>query len=243
MSSTTSSLSLQGKFAIVTGISRGIGAGIALELATRGAKTSAASDERAEELISKIKALDNGSSAIKVRADQGQIESPEQIVEDSIYFRGPYRWVKAITETTVEDFTSVHDLNVRGLFLMTQAVIPHLRARGQIVNIGSLAANIGTAGFSVYAATKCAVAALTRSLAAELGPAGHSINCVNPGVVITELADELPDFIEGQKAVTPMENRSGSIDDIAQIVGFLAEEESRWITRQSISATGGFYMN
>ena len=189
-----------------------------------------------------------------MRADLCQIESPEQIVEatrsafgdhiDVLVNNAGTGQVKAITETTVEDFTSVHDLNVRGLFLMTKAVIPHLRAPGRIINIGSLAANVGLAGFGVYAATKCAVVGLTRSLAAELGPAGHSANCVNPGVVITKLADGLPPgFIEGNKALTPMENRSGSIDDIAQIVGFLAEEGSRWITGQSISATGGFYMN
>lgn len=85
---------------------------------------------------------------------------------------------------------------------------------------------------------------LTRSWAAELGPAGHTVNCVNPGVVLTDLAEGLPPvFIEDQASRTPMNNRSGSIDDVAQIVGFLAEEGSRWITGQSISATGGFYMN
>ena len=205
-------------------------------------------------MISKIKALDNGSSAIKVRADLCQLESPEQIVEatrsafgdhiDVLVNNAGKGVVKAIAEITVEDFASLHNLNVRGLFLMTKAVIPHLRAPGRIINIGSLAADMGFAGFSAYSATKCAVVGLTRSLAAELGPAGHSVNCVNPEVVITELTNGLPPgFIEAQKAVTPMENRSGSLDDIAQIVGFLAEERSRWITGQSISATGGFHMN
>ena len=92
---------------------------------------------------------------------------------------------------------------------MTKAVIPHLRAPGRIINIGSMAANAGVAGFSIYGATKGAVVGMTRSMAAELGPAGHSVNCVNPGVVITELVDELPpSFIKRLKALTPMENRS-----------------------------------
>lgn len=215
--------------------------------------TSPGSDERAEELISKVKALDNGSAAIKVRADLRQIESPEQIVEatraafgehiDILVNNAGTGHVKSITETTAEDFASLCDLNVRGLFLMTKAVVPHLRAPGRIINIGSLAASVGFPGFSTYSATKGAVGGLTRAWAAELGPAGHSVNCVNPGVVITELADELPPgFIDAQKALTPMENRSGSIDDVAQIVAFLAEDSSRWITGQSISATGGAYM-
>ncbi|MCJ1468008.1 hypothetical protein MMC07_006634 [Pseudocyphellaria aurata] len=259
MSPINSSLSLQGKVAIVTGASRGIGARLALELATRGAKvvityTSSSSDERAEELVSKIKALKNGSTAIKVRSDLRQIESPEQIVEatrsafgdhiDILVNNAGTGHIKTITETTVEDYASLFDLNVRGLFLMTKAVVPHLRAPGRIINIGSIGGSIGTAGFSTYSATKGAVGGLTRSWAAELGPAGHSVNSVNPGVVITELVDILPPgFLEGQNALTPMENRSGSVDDIAQIVGFLAEDGSRWITGQSISATGGQYMN
>lgn len=83
---------------------------------------------------------------------------------------------------------------------MTKAVVPHLRAPGRIINIGSLAANIGMAGFSIYSATKGAVIALTRSLAAELGPAGHSVNCVNPGVVMTDAVDTLPPgFIEAKE--------------------------------------------
>lgn len=151
--------------------------------------------------------------------------------------------IKTITETTAEDFASLFDLNVRGLFLMTKAVIPHLRAPGRIINIGSLAGSTGMAMFSTYTATKGAVGGLTRSWAAELGPAGHSVNCVDPGVVLTDLAETLPPgMIEDHASRTPMNNRSGSIDDVAQIVGFLAEEGSRWITGQSISATGGYYM-
>lgn len=205
-------------------------------------------------MISKIKALDNGSAAIKVSADLRQVESPDLIVEatrsafgdsiDILINNAGTGHVKTITETTAEDFASLFDLNVRGLFLMTKAVLPYLRAPGRIINIGSLAAHTGLAGFSTYSATKGAVGALTRSWAAELGAAGHSVNAVDPGVVITELSDELPPgFIDAQKAITPMENRSGSIDDVAQIVGFLAEEQSRWITGQFISATGGSYMN
>lgn len=126
---------------------------------------------------------------------------------------------------------------------MTKAVLPHLRAPGRIINIGSVAGSTGMPAFGTYSATKAAVGGLTRGWAAELGPAGHSVNCVDPGVVITELAEHLPPgFIEDHAARTPMKNRSGSIDDIAQIVGFLAEERSRWITGQSISATGGYYM-
>lgn len=215
--------------------------------------TSSSSDERAEEIVSKIKALDNGSAAIKVRADLRQIESPEQIVEatrsafgdhiDILVNNAGTGHVKSIADTTAEDIASLFDLNVRGLFLMTKAVLPHLRAPGRIINIGSVAGSVAMPQFSTYSATKGAVGCLTRAWAGELGPAGHSVNSVNPGVVITELADELPPgFIEAHTALTPM-NRSGTLDDVAQIVSFLAEEQSRWITGQSISASGGFYMN
>ncbi|MCJ1429972.1 hypothetical protein MMC29_007887, partial [Sticta canariensis] len=195
------------KVAIVTGASREIGAEIALELASRGAKSSHITPLKvmngAEELVSKIKALDNGSSAIKVRADLGQIESPEQIVEAARSAFGEHIDI-LINNAAIGQHKTITE---------SMAVVLHLRAPGRIINIGSLAASIGMAGFSIYSATKGALVALTRSLAAELGPAGHSVNCVNPGVVMTDAVDTLPPgYIEANKALTPMENRSGQVE-------------------------------
>ena len=242
--STSAPQSLAGKVAIVTGASRGIGEGLAFELAKRGAKvaityTSDRSTAKTEDLISKIKDLGNGADAIAVQADLRQIESPERIIEKTLAAFGPNVDVlinnagvelnKPMKDTTVEEFASVYDLNVRGTFLMTKAVVPHLRAPGRIINISSVGARSGFANFGAYCSSKAAVEGYTRCWAAELGPDGHTVNAVNPGPVESEMLDNIPEEIKGmQKKNTPVQNRFGTVDDIAQIVGFLAEEGSRW---------------
>lgn len=123
---------------------------------------------------------------------------------------------------------------------MIKAVVPYLRSPGRIINISSIGARSGFGNISLYCASKAAVEGLTRSLADELGSNGHTINAVEPGPVQAELLQSLPkNFVDLQMSLTPMEHRMGTIDDIAQIVAFLAEERSRWITGQSISASGG----
>ncbi len=203
--------------------------------------------------MSKINALNNDSTAIKVQADLRKIESPDQIVEttrsafgdhiDILVNNAGTGHIKGIAETTVEDFAYIHDLNVRAVFLMTKAVVPHLRAPGRIINIGSMFSRQGWANTFAYSSAKAAVEGLTRCFAGELGQAGHTVNCVNPGPVVTSLSEKLPPgFLEAQMAITPLENRAGTLDDIAQTVAFLAEEGSRWITGQCIAAAGGLVM-
>ena len=126
---------------------------------------------------------------------------------------------------------------------MSQAVTPYLGRDGRIINIGSVGARCGFKELSLYCSSKAAVEGLTRVSAAELGPKGHTVNTVNPGPVQTDLLDKIPpDIVAMQKSQTPLENRLGRTDDIAQIVAFLAEEGSRWITGQTISASGGWAM-
>lgn len=124
---------------------------------------------------------------------------------------------------------------------MTAAVIPHLPpSGGRIINIGSYGGRLGVKDFSLYCSSKAALEALARCHAAELGAKGHTVNTVCPGPVPTDMLSLIPkEILEDAAKMTPMENRLGSTDDIAQIVGFLAEEGSRWITGQTISATGG----
>jgi 3-oxoacyl-[acyl-carrier protein] reductase len=151
--------------------------------------------------------------------------------------------VKHLSSITPEDFESVYNINVRGTLLMTQAVLPHLPAGGRIINISSVGARCGFPGLSVYCSSKAAIEGLTRCWAAELGKNGTTVNCVNPGPVQTELVENFPkDIVEQQKINTPIEKRFGTVDDVAKIVSWLAGEDSRWITSQVISASGGWAM-
>lgn len=126
---------------------------------------------------------------------------------------------------------------------MSKEVLPYLRTPGRIINVSSVGARLGLKELSLYCSSKAAVEGMTRCFAAELGHQGHTVNAVNPGPVQTDVLDGIPEeIVEMQKKSTPIENRLGTTDDIAQIVGFLSEESSRWITGQAISASGVFSM-
>ena len=215
--------------------------------------TSSGSETRIDEVVQQITDFGNGAIAIKVQADLRETDAPERIVKatcdvlgdsvDILVNNAGFQATKTLGEISVDDFSKHYDLNVRAIVLMCKAVLPHLRRPGRIINIGSTGARQGFAGLSLYCSSKAALEGLTRCYAAELGPLGHTVNAVNPGPVATDLLQGVPQtIVESQKATTPMENRLGTSDDIAQIVGFLAEERSRWVTGQSISATGGWHM-
>lgn len=201
----------------------------------------------------KIKELGDGSDAIKVQADLRKVGSPDKIVDatrsafgdqiDILVNNAGAGHIKSITESTAEDFDWIFHLNVRAVFLMTKAVLPHLRAPGRIINIGSIFGRQGWANTFSYASAKAAVEGLTRCFAAELGPAGHSVNCISSGPVKTDLAGLLPPgLLDHLVSLTPLQSRVGTADDIAQIVAFLAEEGTRWLTGQTIAAAGGLLM-
>ncbi|KAH6096721.1 hypothetical protein HBI65_096750 [Parastagonospora nodorum] len=251
-------LPLQSKVAIVTGASRGIGAGIALELARRGAKitlvyTSPTSKQLTEKLVLDIKSLKNGSDAKMVQADLSRIDAPEKIVVatleafgdeiDILVNNAGVLTAKPVAETTAEDYAAIFDVNVRAPLLMTKAVVPHLRAPGRIINMSSVGARMGPPQFALYAASKGAIEGMTRSLAEELGDAGHTVNAVAPGPTQSEMLDDVPkDIVENQLKTTAVEHRIGTVDDVARVVAWLASEDARWISGQCISASGGFLM-
>jgi 3-oxoacyl-[acyl-carrier protein] reductase len=150
---------------------------------------------------------------------------------------------KAFSELTIDDYSAVFDVNVRAVFLMSQAVMPHLRKPGRIINISSVGARCGINTASLYSATKGAVEGMTRSLATELGLAGHTVNAVEPGPVESEMLDTVPpEIVELQKKTTPVGNRIGKGNDIAPVVAWLAQEDASWISGQTISASGGYTM-
>ncbi|KAF2707423.1 NAD(P)-binding protein [Pleomassaria siparia CBS 279.74] len=260
MSSKTpsSGLTLQGKVSIVSGSSRGIGASLALELARRGAKvtivyTSPKSEALAKDLVAKIASLENGSQSITVQADLSKVDAGEKIVAatlgafgnqiDILVNNAGVMFDKSIHDSTAEDYAAIFDVNVRGPLLLVKAVVPHLKAPGRIINISSVGARCGFERMALYSASKAALEGMTRGLAAELGGDGTTVNAVEPGPTESDMLDDVPkEIVELQLKTTPVQHRHGTGNDIAQVVAFLASEESRWISGQTISASGGYLM-
>ncbi|KAF2444276.1 NAD(P)-binding protein [Karstenula rhodostoma CBS 690.94] len=249
---------LSGKVAIVTGSSRGIGAGIALELAKKGASvtivfTSPKSEAGAHDVASQIEQLGNDSRAIVVRANLREVDAPDRIVKatleafgtkiDILVNNAGVLFSKSLRKTTADDFAAIFDVNVRAPLLMTKAVEPHLRAPGRIINVSSVGARQGFESLAMYSSSKAAIEGLTRGLAAELGNVGHTVNAVAPGPVVSEMLDDVPqDTVDIQLKTTPVEHHHGTVDDVAQIVAWLSDDSARWVSGQTISASGGYTM-
>jgi 3-oxoacyl-[acyl-carrier protein] reductase len=243
---------LSGKVALVTGASKGIGAAIAKRLAKDGASVVvnyASSKDGAEAVVEAI--VKAGGKAVAVKGDVSKPADAEAIVETAVktYGRldvvvnnsGVYEF-KPLADITPEHFHRHFDINVLGLLLVTQAAAKHLGAGASIINIGSLVTRITPADSAVYTGTKGAVDAITGVLSRELGPKQIRVNTVNPGVIETEgthaagfIGSELVDWAV---ANTPL-GRIGQPDDVANVVSFLASEDSHWVSGQEIFASGG----
>lgn len=148
-----------------------------------------------------------------------------------------------IQSVTLEDYDRVFNLNVRGLMLMTQAVVPYLAPKGRIINLSSVGARFGFKNISLYSASKAAIEGFTRTWASELGGDGTTVNAVAPGPVPSDMLDKIPkEIIDMQKATTPIEQRLGTTEEIANIVGWLSGPDASWVSGQVICASGGWTM-
>jgi len=243
---------LNGKVAIVTGASKGIGASIAKHMADEGAAVVvnyASSKDGADRVVSEIKS--KGGKAIAVQANVATKLDIERLFSETkkgfgrldilVNNAGVYEF-SPLEEVTEEHFHKHFNLNVLGLILAAKEAVKHFNGGGNIINIGSTASSITPPNTSVYTATKGAVDAVTRTLAKELGPRHIRVNSINPGMVETEGVQaggfNKGDFRNSMEAQTPL-GRIGQVDDIAPAAVFLASDDSAWITGETLRIAGG----
>ena len=243
---------LDGKVAIVTGASKGIGAASAKARGAEGASVVGnylSAKPGAEKVVEAI--TSKGGKAIAVRADVSKAGDAQALIEDTLKAfgrldilvnnSGVYEFapLEAITE---ESFHRQFNTNVLGLLLVTQAAAKHLPEGGSVINIGSVVSRSTPPNSAVYTATKGAVDAITGVLSREFGQRKIRVNSINPGMVETEGAHSAgfigSDFEKAIAAQAPF-GRSGQPDEIADIAVFLASKDARWLTGETLLASGG----
>jgi 3-oxoacyl-[acyl-carrier protein] reductase len=241
---------LQGRRALVTGASRGIGAEIVRRLAADGAAvafTYGRSGREAEKLVDEVKG--DGGTAIAIQADSADAAEVAKSVDDAVAALGGLDVLVNnagvasfgdIETFALAEFDRLVAVNVRAVFTAIQRAVPHLGTDGRIINIGSInAERVPVPGLAVYAMTKGAVASLTRGLARELGPRGITVNNVQPGPIATDMNPDSGEFAEDAKELMAI-GRYGHPSDIAGVVSYLAGPDTGYITGANWNVDGGF---
>lgn len=241
-----------GKVALVTGSSRGIGRAIALKLAADGYDVCInyeKREDRAEEAAALARKL--GSRAVTFQADVSDRDAVERMFSfvrgtlgevDLLVSNAGIAGQVQIQDITKERWDRFFAVNVNGAFNTIQCAVPHMlhEKKGCIITISSMWGLRGASCESAYSATKAALIGFTRSLANELAPSGIRVNCVAPGVIDTEMLDELPEGVKDTLADDTPLGRLGTPEDIADLVAFLASDKAGFITGQVITSDGGF---
>jgi 3-oxoacyl-[acyl-carrier protein] reductase len=240
---------LEGKIALITGGSRGIGAAIAKRLSADGANVAITYTKGAEAAASVVEEIERaGRKAIAIQADAADAEASKTAVEKTVASFGGLDVLvnnagtavpKRFEDTTLEELDRVIDINVRGTFIATQAALKHMKSGGRIIMIGSCVGERAmTPGLVPYSATKGAVKMFTQGLSREVGTRGITVNNIQPGPIDRDLNPAAGDWAAPQKANTALD-RYGSVDEVAALVAFVAGPEASYITGANLTVDGG----
>src|SRR5438094_8504725 len=240
---------LEGKIALITGGSRGIGAAIAKRLAAEGANVAITYTKGADAAASVVKEIERaGRKAIAIQADAADAEAVKAAVEKTVATLGGLDVLvnnagtaipKKFEETTLEEMDRMIDINVRGTFVATQAALKHMKDGGRIIMIGSsVGERMMTPGLVPYSATKGAVKMFTQGLSREVGSRGITVNNIQPGPIDTDLNPAAGEWAVPQKAATALD-RYGHVEEVAALVAFVAGPEASYITGANLTVDGG----
>jgi 3-oxoacyl-[acyl-carrier protein] reductase len=243
------STNLEGKIALITGGSRGIGAAIAKRLAADGANVAITYTKGADAAASVVKEIERaGRKAIAIQADAADADAVKAAVEKTVTTFGRLDILvnnagtavpKRFEETTLEELDRLIAINIRGVFVATQAALKHMKSGGRIISIGSAVGERAlTPGLVPYSATKGAVKMFTQGLSREVAGRGITVNNVQPGPIDTDTNPATGEWAVPQKAFTAL-GRYGHVDEVAALVAFVAGPESSYITGANLNVDGG----
>jgi 3-oxoacyl-[acyl-carrier protein] reductase len=243
------SKALEGKIALITGGSRGIGAAIAKRLAADGANVAITYTKGADAAASVVKEIERaGGRALAIQADAADADASNAAVEKTVAAFGRLDVLvnnagtaspKSFEETTLEELDRLIDVNVRGTLVATQAALKHMKNGGRIIMIGSsVGERVMVPGLVPYSATKGAIKMFSQGLAREVGSRGITVNNVQPGPIDTDLNPAAGEWAVPQKAATALD-RYGHVEEVAALVAFVAGPEASYITGANLTVDGG----